>query len=274
MNDKEATPAEPEVLWSCPETSNGRSRFTRENGWEWYTGKGGGWVEHPQSGTLVYQELARRLLAERAEQEKLDDHNDSLEEAARIARIESRLWELDKNLAREVERRALETKEQRRNCATYERVQADLIAEVEGLKAAFSRPGPAAAPEAPLKKLYKCAGQYCPGLPWPPSQHRHPESCVTPPPSGSLRWERGANRMVNSDGVEVLDLGDCDNLRPEEHAWLSRLADLWCAWGSEGYLRELLVGSRYSGADTSEGVLVWFRRLRSELLARPWKEGE
>ena len=44
-----------------------------------------------------------------------------------------------------------------------------------------------------------------------------------------------------TDGVEVLDLGDYDNLRPEEHAWLSRLADLWSAWGDKGYLRERLV---------------------------------
>jgi len=295
MNDKEATPAEPEVLWRVPPGTTGG----------WYAFKiladGSAWSCHPLGGNWIkmdgdrmhpaIRELARRLLTERAEQERLDDHNDEMEASqplwvveaehleerlrrveaiadpvalailrgqsglhsdplntleAKMATLGHRVEELDKNLAREVERRALETKEQHRNCAVYERVQADLIAAVEGLRAALSRPSPAAAPEAPP----------------------------------ALRWERGANRMINSDGVEVLDLGDCDNLRPEEHAWLSRLADLWCAWGDHGYLRERLVNASGRGNATTKGW--WqdhpdFRQLRSELLAVPWlferKEG-
>lgn len=29
--------------------------------------------------------------------------------------------------------------------------------------------------------LYKCAGDYCPGLPWVASNTRHPTSCTMPP---------------------------------------------------------------------------------------------
>lgn len=290
MDDTKKGSAEPEVLWSCPATSvNGRSRFTRENGWEW--GTGSGWAPHPQGATLVYKELGRRLLAEQAEQEKLDDHNDKLEEKAfagwrrglaegrlnfqqeahrqllkearaleqcfaardkELGGLDRRLTELDKNLAREIEQRTLETKEQRRNCATYERVQADLIAKVEGLEAALSnmtlRPKQVAAPEAP--------------------------------PAGNLRWDRTQGIMVDDKDKIVLDLSDYfedGNMSPADHDLLETLADLYCAWGPRGYLRERLVESATSSGPCYPGD-AWrdhpdFRQLRSELLAFVWREG-
>lgn len=284
MNDKETTLVEPEVLWE-----KGPVRFRADGEWQRWVESNfdskyhrGTWVKaNDLSETaigFVLQELARRLLVEREEQEKLDDHNDSLEEGiepfyvalkevnehrrrlnhhqTRLNIQTRRLEELDKNLAREIEQRALETKEQRRNCATYERVQADLIATVEGLKAALSLSSPAAAPEAP------------------PADKLSSDAVVLAPiDTPALSWTK-ENRMIDPDGRVALDLGDYDNLRPEEHAWLSRLTDLWSAWGDGGYLRE-----RLEGVDLTEipshrvfGFINWFNQLRSELLAKPWKE--
>ncbi len=237
-----------DILWSSEETDDAWPVIILMDGTT--LGNDGSWRE---VNVPTLTELARRLLAERAEQERLDDHNDKMEARAlrllqvqetelagldrEVTLLKQRVAELDKNLAHEVEQRALETRELRGSCAT-------------------SRPGPAAALEAP------------------PADKLSSDAIVLAPIGAmALSWTK-ENRMVDPDGRVALDLGDYDNLRPEEHAWLSRLADLWSAWGDKGYLRE-----RLKEAATSSGPMfpddAWrdhpdFRQLRSELLAVPW----
>lgn len=246
--------------------------------------------------TEVHDELARRLLAERAEQEKLDEHNDRAEaepfyavvervnahseqlnvvgstfipevrgrlstlEAAygqlgkvemRHAELERRIAELDKNLAREIEQRTLETRESRRNHAVYERVQAELIEELEALKT----------------KVASLSGTQ-------PDQAAPPEAA----PGATLRWDRIQGIMVDDRDKIALDLSDYfedGNMSRKDHDLLEKLADLWSAWGPEGYLRDRLYNAAAANPDAFrfENFGGWFRQLRSELLAKPWKEG-
>lgn len=303
--DKEIAPADPEVLWSVPyDQGSGWCAFQiRADGSVWFS-LNGPWGEvtweevnlaksHP-----ALRELTRRLLAERAEQERLDDHNDRLEEEGyptddlgklerrlnihtaqiaelraiegRLAALEKedtdrtmlagRVQELDANLAREIGRVALL---ESRSFRVNERLDA--------IEARTAPPSLGVTCPPPPREVVAALRDS--GIAEEVTERV--EGWGGPPHGKGLAWERGYNCMVNPEGI-VFDLSDYDNLSPRDHDLLEKLADLWNAWGPEGYLRRLLLAQVVLPA--SEEWAWWrdhpdFRQLRSELLAKPWKEG-
>ncbi len=265
------------VVWSIPpnprEETNGY-RLLSDGSWEYLPWIGSSdWARSFSMKHPLYQELARRLLAEWAEQEKLDDHNDKAEAEeqeinvqaaqmgkilARHAEIERRLADLDANLFKALEVHARRVSE----------LDVNLAREVEQGARLEARTFRANERLGVLEStLHRLEGDVA-LLGLRERVIEKPAAAPAAPPAGALRWDRTQGIMVDDKDQLVLDLSDyfeAGNMAPKDHDLLERLADLWSAWGEKGYLRERLTEADYPVISRE-----WFRQLRSELLAVPW----
>lgn len=285
MDDVKKVPAEPVVLWICPESTHAMDQRILTNG-KTQILCGGEWTD---TDCPALAELARRLLAERAEQEKLDDFNDGLERRAAWSVLNEHDNRLNFQQAAHGQlREEVRVLEERvhsligdagksragleRSFAVHDEELGGLDRRVTELDQNLAREVERLAAVDEIVRRLDADVAFLRDAAAPP-QGAPPEIGRVPP--GGLAWERGRSCMVDTEDKLILDLSDYDNLSPKDHDLLEKLADLWCAWGPEGYLRERLVKSVNVDGQLFPG---WrdhpdFRQLRSELLAFVWKEG-
>ncbi len=241
-----------DILWSSEETDDAWPVIILADG-RTLGDDGEGWRE---VNVPTLTELARRLLAERAEQERLDDHNDKAEAgAAEVPDLQDRLDHLESNIrsaAEAIGRNVQSDGELRGRIARLEITKEGLdrrLTELDENLAHQTGKLSLLARRVLLNSMAETVSRKAP----PPAL-----------PAGGLRWDSKQGIMVDDRDRIALDLSDyfeAGNMSQKDHALLEKLADLWCAWGDRGYLRERL---------TSTGGSAAFRQLRSELLAVPW----